>query len=90
MGFSSPGTERDVMVDPGFGQCCKDLAAAMQQPPTSFFRVEENGVLYLTIGYAMTDRGPGWFDQAVLYCPFCGAQVQTADDIRRGAPGPIP
>jgi hypothetical protein len=45
------------------------------------FRVEENGVLYLTVGYAMTPQGPGWFDQAVMFCPFCGARLQQEDDI---------
>jgi hypothetical protein len=70
-----------------FGSCCKDLADAMKQPPTSFFRVEENGVLYLTVGYQQTDEGPGWFDQAVLFCPFCGARLQDRDEIRKQAQG---
>ena len=72
-----------------FGSCCKDLADAMTGVPNSFLRVEENGVLYLTIGYVETERGPGWFDQAVLFCPFCGARLQNAAEIaRRGAAQP--
>jgi hypothetical protein len=42
----------------------------------------ENGVLYLAVGYAVTENGTGWFDQAVLFCPFCGQQLQTAEEIR--------
>lgn len=68
-----------------FGSCCRDLKDAMTAPPNSFFRVEDNGVLYLTIGYAQTDRGPGWFDQAVLFCPFCGAELQNREAIKKAA-----
>jgi hypothetical protein len=61
----------------------------MEQPPTSFLRVEDNGVFYMTIGYVMTDQGPGWFDQAVLFCPFCGTRLQTAEEIRSRAGTPL-
>jgi hypothetical protein len=66
-----------------FGSCCKDLDDAMTQVPRSFFRVEDNGVLLLTVGYVQTEQGPGWFDQAVLFCPFCGVQLQTREAIAR-------
>ena len=64
-----------------FGSCCQDLRDALTQPPNSLFRVEENGVLYLAVGYADTPDGPGWFDQAVLFCPFCGTSLQTREQI---------
>jgi hypothetical protein len=65
-----------------FGSCCKDLRDAMASPPISLFRVEDNGVLYLTIGYAQTPQGVAWFDQALLFCPFCGLQIQEREEIR--------
>jgi len=68
-----------------FGSCCSDLSSAMAEPPNSMFRVEGNGVLYLSVGYVMTENGPGWFDQAVLFCPFCGAQLQTRESIAAAA-----
>jgi len=68
-----------------FGSCCAELDRAMTAPPNSLFRFEENGVLYLTVGYAQTPQGTSWFDQAVIYCPFCGSQLQNLDDIRRKA-----
>lgn len=71
------------MTTNDFGSCCKDLQNAMTTPPTSLFRVESNGVLFLTIGYARTEQGTGWFDQAVIYCPFCGLKIQDKDEIRR-------
>ena len=67
-----------------FGDCCKDLRDAFEQPPNSFFRVDDE-VLYLSIGYAQTDKGTGFFDQAVIFCPFCGSRLQTRDEIRKKA-----
>jgi len=69
--------------------CCTDMADALDGVPNSFLRVEENGVLYLTVGYVQTAEGTGFFDQAVLYCPFCGLQLQDSDGIRRAASGGV-
>jgi hypothetical protein len=65
-----------------FGSCCKDLKDAMALPPNSLFRVSEWGVLYMTVGYARSDEGLGWMDQAVIFCPFCGKRLQSRDEIR--------
>lgn len=70
-----------------FGSCCEDLADAMHQVPESFFRVEKNGVLYLTVGYIRTEQGPGWFDQVVLFCPFCGRELQTREAVAKAGRG---
>ena len=64
-----------------FGSCCKELGEAMSMPPNSFFFVGENEVLYQTEGYVQTDEGSGWFDQAVIFCPFCGKQLQSKEEI---------
>jgi len=73
------------MAEPVFGSCCKDLADAMSAPPNSFLHVADIGVLYLAVGYAQTERGPAFFDQAIIYCPFCGTQVQDRAEIARKA-----
>jgi hypothetical protein len=57
----------------------------MTVPPKTFFRVEGNRVLYLAIGYVPTDKGPGFYDQAVIFCPFCGKQLQTEEQIKAAA-----
>jgi hypothetical protein len=49
--------------------------------PIVFFRIEDNGVLYLTVGHVQTDQGPGFFDQAVIFRPFCGQQLPTRERI---------
>ena len=64
-----------------FGTCCKDLKDAMEQPPNRFFRADDNGILDLTVGYMNTEQGPGFYDQAVLFCPFCGKPLQTRENI---------
>ena len=65
-----------MMTDTEFGSCCKDLEAAMHEGPSSLFRVEDNGVLYLTIDDASAPEAPGYFDQPVVFCPFCGTRLQ--------------
>jgi len=65
------------------GDCCKDLADAVREVPNSFVRVEDNGVIYLTVGYAQTEDGPGFFDQALMFCPFCGIRLQTREQVAR-------
>jgi hypothetical protein len=66
-----------------FGSCCKDLDDAMSVPPNSLLRTQDSGVLYLTIGYADTPQGVAWFDHAILFCPFCGVQIQDREEIRK-------
>ena len=71
------------MPDQNFGSCCKDLKDAMTAAQHSLLRVESNGVLYWSVGYMQTEQGVGWFDQAVIFCPFCGLKIQDKDEIRR-------
>jgi hypothetical protein len=59
----------------------------MTAPPQSFFRIEDNRVFYLTVGFSQTPQGTAWFDQAVLYCPFCGVQLQDREQIFKSVSG---
>lgn len=68
-----------------FGECCEELRKAMHDPPSPLIRVEVDGTLLMAVGYARTVRGVAWFDHAVLFCPFCGASLQTAEEITRRA-----
>jgi hypothetical protein len=75
------------MDDPAqFGLCCTDFREAMDATivPERFFFVQ-SGVLYLSIGYANTERGTAFYDMAVIHCPFCGAQLQTKEAIKAKA-----
>ncbi|MBF9237708.1 hypothetical protein I2I05_09915 [Hymenobacter sp. BT683] len=79
-----PTMEKSIVVTGEFGTCCKDLKDAMDPSKVhnSFFRIEKNNVLYLTVGYVNSEAGSGYFDQAVIYCPFCGQKVQERVEIK--------
>ena len=69
-----------------FGTCCKDLLHAMTVPPNCLLRVQEDGTLFLSVGYVLSEGGGvGWFDQAVLYCPFCGKKLQDRVELSQRA-----
>lgn len=75
------------MDDPAeFGLCCKDLREAMDATivPERLIFVQ-SGVLYLTIGYAKTERGNAFYDMAMIHCPFCGTKLQTKEAIKSKA-----
>jgi hypothetical protein len=70
---------------PEFGSCCKDLNDAMNVTGERFIRSSEDEVLYLTVAAVDTEEGTAFMDQAVLFCPFCGKQLQTVEEIQRKA-----
>ena len=60
-----------------FGSCCSELETCFSDViPEKHFRIEEDGVLFLTIGHVVTEDETGWFDSKVFYCPFCGTNIQ--------------
>ncbi|WP_421693281.1 hypothetical protein [Aestuariivirga sp.] len=64
--------------------CCDNLRRSLAEVPNSTFAVQENGVAYLSVGYVQIDDGGiGWFDQALLFCPFCGIELQTIAEIKK-------
>jgi len=65
-----------------FGDCCQEMKDALVSPATSMFRVEEDGHLYLRVGYMDTNEGRGWYGQPVTHCPFCGTEIQEPGRIR--------
>ena len=69
------------MSDVTFGSCCEDLAEAMTKPENPAFFVEENGVLYLSIGFAETEEGLLSYDMAAIHCPFCGKHLQDKEAV---------
>jgi hypothetical protein len=65
-----------------FGDCCKDLHDALTFDFNQLFHTDERGVLRVAVGYVVVEDGEvGWFDQAVLFCPFCGTEVQSRAEI---------
>jgi hypothetical protein len=75
-------TESSAPVRKPFGTCCSEMRDALTLDGNRLLRVEDNGVLYMAVGYVETSDGHGWFDHAVLFCPFCGNALQSRDQIR--------
>jgi hypothetical protein len=66
-----------------FGTCCKDLAIAMESDKrTPLFRVWEDGTLFVSVGFLQTENQVGWFDMAVIYCPFFGTKLQDKEKLK--------
>jgi hypothetical protein len=79
VGFDRPSPEV-----PAFGSCCSDLRDALALPEVRSFLVsEETGALLVTIATLHTDEGPGYCDQRVIFCPFCGKHLQSLAKIRK-------
>ena len=65
-----------------FGSCCQDLKDCLAAPGQKSIWSGEEQVLYLTIATIQTEKGPAYMDQAILFCPFCGKQLQTKEEIK--------
>ncbi len=75
--------KRNISEFEPFGACCEDIRKAMTIPTNTFFFVSEEKVLYMSVGYANTEQGTAWFDQAVIFCPFCGTKIQDEKVITK-------
>jgi hypothetical protein len=61
--------------------CCQDFRDALNIPSISTFRVESNGVLFLNVGSTKSGEEINFYDQAVIFCPFCGTKLQDRHEI---------
>lgn len=64
-----------------FGDCCEDMADALGFEDGKTLTTNAEGVLYLTVAAVETDDGPGFYDIAVSFCPFCGVQLQSDAEV---------
>jgi hypothetical protein len=85
------GWAKKTAESDSFQPCCTDLKEALDVPATSLFRVEDtNGILYMAVGYQQIEGGKlGWFESAVLFCPFCGKALQTREHILKASGGQL-
>ena len=66
-----------------FGACCPELGEAMAgQDFEPLITEGDDGVLYVAVGLIpLQDEEPGMVDHPLFFCPFCGAKLQTADEV---------
>ena len=69
--------------------CCKVLKQCLESPgeDRAFQREGDRGALFLRTMSSLYET-PGrqerqFHQQAVIFCPFCGKQLQTAEDVER-------
>jgi hypothetical protein len=67
-----------------FGACCSELREAMAgQDFEPLITEGDDGVLYVAVGLIhLEDEEPGMVDHPLFFCPFCGAKLQTADEVK--------
>jgi hypothetical protein len=67
-----------------FGSCCQELKDTMSGAEFEpLITVGEDGVLYMSVGLVEieNEEEPGMVDHPLFFCPFCGKQLQTAEEI---------
>jgi hypothetical protein len=65
-----------------FGTCCEGLKEAMAGEGFEPLIAEEDGVLYMSIGFPDDDGDEGHtMDAPVYFCPFCGLKLQTPEAV---------
>jgi hypothetical protein len=70
--------------DHKFGSCCNELKETMSgEDFEPLITVGEGDVLYMSVGLIeMEDEEPGMIDHPVFFCPFCGARLQSVEEVR--------
>ena len=72
---------------PNFGSCCEELKEALEGGDFEpLITVGPDHVIYLTVGLVdLEEDEPGLVDHPLFFCPFCGAKLQTPEDVRAKA-----
>jgi hypothetical protein len=68
-----------------FGSCCAELKDAMSgEEFEPLLTVGDDGVLYMSVGLIDLEQEaePGMVDHPMFFCPFCGKQQQTVEEVR--------
>ena len=79
------GPEMETEEGEEFGSCCTELREAMSG--TEFeplIVVGDDGVLYMSVGLIdIEGEEPGIVDHPVFFCPFCGTELQSREEVRQ-------
>ena len=68
-----------------FGNCCAELKDAMSgEEFEPLLTVGDDGVMYMSVGLVdLEDEDePGMVEHPMFYCPFCGTELQTVEEVR--------
>ncbi len=68
-----------------FGTCCETMKEVLTSKEFSpLIEVGDDGVLYLSVGITESEKedDQGMVDFPVFFCPFCGEELQEADETK--------
>jgi len=72
-----------------FGTCCAELKDAISGDEFEpLITIGEDDVLYMSVGIVHVEDEedePAMVDHPLFFCPFCGAKVQTPDEVHAKA-----
>ena len=63
------------------GYCCDDMEVALGVASDAALFEHESGLILLNAGRVEQDGEEGTVLFTVQFCPFCGTELQTDDDI---------
>ena len=63
------------------GYCCDDMETCLSAGPDAALFEHDSGLILLNAGRAEQDGEEGNLLISVQFCPFCGTELQTDEDI---------
>jgi hypothetical protein len=78
-------TSGEPILTHNFGKCCDELKDAMSgEEFEPLITVGDDGVLYMSVGLVdlQDEDEPGMVDHPIFFCPFCGTELQTEEEVR--------
>jgi len=63
------------------GFCCEELEDAVSSDPADALVQHESGLILLNLGEREEEGETGVVLATIRYCPFCGTEIQTDEDV---------
>ncbi len=67
--------------------CCEELAEAVSPDPTASLIEHDSGLILLNLGEREEEGETGVVLATIRFCPFCGTEIQTDEDIEAALGG---
>ncbi|CAN5497936.1 hypothetical protein BH10PSE3_BH10PSE3_42590 [soil metagenome] len=64
------------------GFCCEELEDAVSSDPADALIEHESGLILLNLGEREAEGETGVVLATIRFCPFCGTEIQTDEDIK--------
>jgi hypothetical protein len=61
--------------------CCEELEDAVSSDPEDALIEHDSGLILLNLGQREADGETGVVLATIRFCPFCGTEIQTDEDI---------